>query len=287
LGQPEILEPLLLRESIKAFLLEDIGCGDITSAALFHNDQIGKAEFIAKEPLMAAGLASVAAQVFLTVNPEISWRAPVSDGQQVAAGEVILEIEGPVLDLLKAERVALNLTQRLSGIADLTAEFVAEVADLPVRLVDTRKTTPGLRLLEKYAVRVGGGHNHRFSMSDGILIKDNHIAATGSIRQAVDKIREVAPHTLKIEVEVETIAQVEECLACRVDAVLLDNMACHVMRQAVDMAAGRALMEASGGVNLANVREIAETGVDIISIGALTHSAAAADISMRFCVSAP
>jgi len=273
---------LLLRQSIKSFLLEDIGSGDITSAALFHRDQMARAVFVAKEPLVAAGLADVAAQVFVTVNPQIKWHAPVVDGQQVMADEIILEIEGPVLDLLKAERVALNLAQRLAGIAGLTARFVHQVADLPVRLVDTRKTTPGLRIFEKYAVRAGGGHNHRFSLSDGILIKDNHIAAAGSIEQAVAKIREAAPHTIRIEVEAETIAQVEECLACRVDAILLDNMECRAMRKAVGMAGGRVIIEASGGVNLTNVRDIAETGVDIISIGALTHSATAADISMRF-----
>lgn len=277
-----MLEPLLLRGLIKSFLLEDIGSGDITSAALFQHSQTARAVFVAKESLMAAGLANVAAQVFIAVNPQIKWHAPVADGRQVAAEEIILEIEGPVLDLLKAERVALNLAQRLAGIAGLTASFVHRVADLPVRLVDTRKTTPGLRILEKYAVRVGGGHNHRFSLSDGIIVKDNHIAAVGSIKQAVAKIREAAPHTIRIEVEAETITQVEECLACRVDAVLLDNMDCRTMRKAVGIAGGRMIIEASGGVNLANVRDIAETGVDIISIGALTHSATAADISMRF-----
>jgi nicotinate-nucleotide pyrophosphorylase (carboxylating) len=275
------MEPLLLRESIKSFLFEDIGSGDITSSALFDAGQMAQAVFVAKEHLIAAGLETVAAQVFAVANPQIICRALATDGQRVAPGDILLEIAGPVLDLLKAERVALNLTQRLSGIAGLTAKYIELVADLPVKIVDTRKTTPGLRALEKYAVRVGGGHNHRFSLSDGILIKDNHIEAAGSIKQAVDKMRH-APHTLRIEVEAETISQLEECLACGVDAVLLDNMSCETMREAVKIAAGKIILEASGGVNLHNVREIAATGVDIISIGALTHSATACDISMAF-----
>lgn len=276
------MEQLILRESIKSFLFEDIGSGDITSSALFDAAQSAQAVFVAKEPMLAAGIMKVAMQVFAVVNPQITCRAIAADGQKIVPGDIMLEVEGPAIDLLKAERVALNLTQRLCGIASLTAKFIEQVADLPVKLVDTRKTTPGLRMLEKYAVRVGGGHNHRFSLSDGILIKDNHIEAAGSIEKAVERIRDIAPHTLRIEVEVESLDQLDECLACHVDAVLLDNMTCQTMREAVDKAKGKAIIEASGGVTLDNVRKIAKTGVNIISIGALTHSATASDISMRF-----
>jgi len=185
-----------------------------------------------------------------------------------------------VIDLLKAERLALNLLQRLSGIATLTARFVARVEGYAVRITDTRKTTPGLRVLEKYAVRVGGGHNHRFNLTDGVVIKDNHIAACGSITQAVARVREKVPHTLRIEVETESLQQVAECLDCQVDIIMLDNMAPEVMAEAVRMVDGRCLVEASGGISLDTVTAVAASGVDIISVGALTHSALACDIGM-------
>ena len=194
---------------------------------------------------------------------------------------MLLELEGTIANLLLGERLALNLAQRLCGIATLTNRFVELVRGLPVKIVDTRKTTPGLRVLEKYAVRVGGGHNHRFSLADGILIKDNHIAACGSIARAVAAVRAHAPHTLRIEVETENLDQVEECLACGVDIIMLDNMEPEMMSRAVRLIDGRALVEASGGINLENVRAAAETGVDIISLGCLTHSAPACDISME------
>lgn len=274
---------MLIRKAIEGFLAEDIGNGDITSEAIFSAEQQGTAQFIAKEPFLAAGMRSVAAEVFLAINPSVTFEA-VEDGSKIMPGDIPFKVTGPVLDLLKAERVALNLVQRLCGIATLTSHFVAKLALLPVRIVDTRKTTPGLRLFEKYAVRVGGGHNHRFNLSDGVLIKDNHIAASGSITKAVTKVRHRVPHTIKIEVEAETLTQVEECLSCGVDAILLDNMDCGTMRKAVSLVNGQALMEASGGVNIDNVREIAETGINIISIGALTHSARACDISMRMVI---
>jgi nicotinate-nucleotide pyrophosphorylase (carboxylating) len=197
---------------------------------------------------------------------------------------VLITVEGPVIDLLKAERVALNLLQRLCGIATLTASFVEEVRGYPARITDTRKTTPGLRVLEKYAVQAGGGSNHRFNLTDGVLIKDNHIAACGSITEAVARVRVRVPHTIRIEVETENLQQVNECLDCGVDIIMLDNMDLASMREAVALIAGRALVEASGGVKLANVREIAATGVDIISIGALTHSAPSCDIGMDWFV---
>lgn len=269
-----------VRRSLKHFLMEDLGNGDVTSEAIFSPNQTATATFIAKESFLTAGIASFACEVFKLVNPDITLEA-VADGQKVSPGDIILTATGPVLDLLKAERVALNLSQRLCGIATLTSEFVEQVALLPAKIVDTRKTTPGMRLFEKYAVRVGGGHNHRFNLSDGILIKDNHIAAAGSITKAVNRVRNNAPHTIRIEVEAETVAQVEECLECGVDAILLDNMDCNTMRKAVSVNNGKVLLEASGGMNLENVRKVAETGVNLISVGALTHSATACDISMR------
>ena len=269
-----------LKNIIRQFLAEDIGQGDITSEPIFRPDQAGKAVFIAKDDFIACGLATVAPEVFHCQNENIACDG-ISDGAEVKRGETIFTAEGPVLDLLKAERVALNLVQRLCGIATLTSEYVQKVEGLSATVVDTRKTTPGLRALEKYAVRTGGGHNHRMSLADGILIKDNHIAACGSINAAVKKVRTQAPHTLKVEVETENLLQVEECLACGVDIIMLDNMAPAEMREAVALVRGRALLEASGGVNLDNIREIAETGVNIISVGALTHSAPSCDISMK------
>lgn len=269
---------------LQQFLEEDIGLGDITTDSVFGPDQEGQAVFVAKEDFVVAGLDEIAPLVFTTRNSKIVCAALKKDGERALQGERIFSAQGPVRDLLSAERLALNLVQRMSGIATLTAAFVHTVEGLPVRIIDTRKTTPGLRAMEKYAVRVGGGHNHRFSLADGILLKDNHIAACGSITQAVQTLRDKAPHTLKIEVETENLAQVEECLACGVEIIMLDNMAPALMRQAVTLIAGRALVEASGGVNLANVRAIAETGVDLISVGALTHSARAVDISMRLMV---
>ena len=274
------MDQLFVRASISRFLAEDLGAGDLTSGAIFSLGQMACAEFVAQVPMIAVGMSTVAAQVFTIINPDVRIKA-VADGTIMTPGQTALTVDGPVLDLLKAERVALNLVQRLCGIATLTAKFVNLIRPLPVKIADTRKTTPGLRQFEKYAVRVGGGHNHRFSLSDGVMIKDNHLAAAGSISKAVAMVRASIPHTLKIEVEAETLEQVKECLDCGVEIILLDNMDCATMRQAVMITDGRALLEASGGVNLSNVRQVAETGVNIISIGALTHSAPACDISMR------
>jgi nicotinate-nucleotide pyrophosphorylase (carboxylating) len=269
-----------LDAAIRRFLREDIGFGDITTEPIFSSEQTGEAFFIAKESFLTAGMA-VAARVFLLQNPAVSILRLEADGYRTKKGDLLLKVSGPVRDLLQAERVALNLVQRLCGIATLTANYVERIKPLPVRIVDTRKTTPGLRLLEKYAVRVGGGHNHRFSLADGVLIKDNHIVACGSITEAVRCVRTRAPHTLKIEVETETLAQVEECIGCGVEIIMLDNMELARMREAVTLLDGRALLEASGGITRENVRQVAETGVDLISVGALTHSAPACDISMR------
>jgi len=271
---------LQLIENIKKFLTEDVGSGDLTSEAIFSADQIGKATFIAKDTFVTAGMDLVAGEVFRLCNSAIECIAS-ADGARVTDGDEIFTAHGPVVDLLRAERVALNLVQRLSGIATLTSRFVEKVMLLPVKIVDTRKTTPGLRMLEKYAVRVGGGHNHRFNLADGVLIKDNHIAACGSIQKAVNRMRERVPHTIKIEVETETMEEVEDCLAADVDIIMLDNMEPAMMKEAVRLIKGKAMVEASGGITLDNVRTVAETGVNLISIGALTHSATACDISMK------
>jgi nicotinate-nucleotide pyrophosphorylase (carboxylating) len=271
----------VLKKYIEQFLHEDIGSGDLTSEAVLEADQVGTAEFVAKESFVVCGIESIASLVFKTQNPIIEIIEAGKDASQASPGDLLLKARGPVLDLLKAERVALNLVQRLCGIATLTALFVKKVKPLPVRILDTRKTTPGLRMLEKYAVRVGGGYNHRFNLADGVLIKDNHIQACGSIKNAVVKMREKVPHTMKIEVEASSMEEVRECLNSTVDIIMLDNMTSDQMREAVKLAGGRALLEASGGISLDNVREVAETGVDYISIGALTHSAPACDISMR------
>jgi nicotinate-nucleotide pyrophosphorylase (carboxylating) len=271
----------VLKKIIEKFLCEDIGSGDLTSEATITYGQGGTAEFVAKESFVVCGIESVASLVFKTQNQAIEIIEASSDETLAAPGDQLLTAKGPVLDLLKAERVALNLVQRLCGIATLTSLFVAEVKPLPVRILDTRKTTPGLRILEKYAVRVGGGYNHRFNLADGVLIKDNHIQACGSIKNAVARMREKVPHTMKIEVEASSMEEVRECLNSTVDIIMLDNMPIDQMREAVKLAGGRALLEASGGISLDNVREVAETGVDYISVGALTHSASACDISMR------
>lgn len=275
------MDTLELDRQIHLFLAEDIGQGDITTEPIFTDEREAVARFVSREPLVAAGMASVATRVFQVLNASIIVEFAAADGTSVDADELLLQMRGPVRDLLKGERTALNLVQRLCGIATLTRKYVEQVDGLDVRITDTRKTTPGLRMLEKYAVRVGGGQNHRFNLGDGVLIKDNHIAASGSIAEAVSKVRQTVPHTIRIEVETDTLEQVRECLACGVDIIMLDNMTLAEMREAVKLIDGKALVEASGGVNLETVRDIGETGVDIISVGRLTHSAPACDISME------
>ena len=275
-----IMDKNLLRDQIQTFLAEDIGRGDLTSESIFSGDEKGSALFVAREECIVVGAGTVAAEVFRQVNPEVEVTDCVEDGCRVSAGKEILRVHGPVVDLLKAERVALNLVQRLCGIATLTSRFVEKVAGTKARITDTRKTTPGMRMLEKYAVQAGGGSNHRFNLTDGVLIKDNHIAACGSIASAVERCRARVPHTIRIEVETDTLKQVEECVECGVDIIMLDNMDTDTMTKAVRMIGDKALIEASGGVNLETVAAIAAVGVDIISVGALTHSAASCDIGM-------
>ena len=272
---------LSLDNLIEQALLEDIHTGDITTQALILAGSRASARLIAKEELTLAGLF-VAEKVFKRLNADVEFIPGTAEGALTAKGALIATLRGSAAELLMSERVALNLLQRLSGVATLTSRYVAAVAGTGARIVDTRKTTPGLRELEKYAVRVGGGINHRTGLYDGILIKENHIAATGGIGEAIKRARSYIPHTLKIEIETETLAQVDEALASGADIIMLDNMSLADMRSAVVAIAGRALVEASGGVNLETVRAIAETGVDIISVGALTHSARAMDISMLF-----
>ena len=264
---------------IENALQEDLHTGDITTLAVMPEKRQVRAILKAKEPLVLAGV-DVAARVFFLLDPQIRVLPLCADGAGVNPGEILMEAIGDASQLLQGERVALNLLQRMCGVATLTARYVEAVAGTGARIVDTRKTTPGLRILDKYAVRVGGGINHRTGLYDGVLIKENHITAAGGITAAVSRARAYIPHTLKIEVETETLAEVGEALAAGADIIMLDNMGLDTMREAVAMIGGRALVEASGGVNLDTVRAIAETGVDIISVGALTHSARAMDISM-------
>lgn len=264
---------------LEAALAEDIHTGDITTVAVVPEKRNAKAILKAKEAMVLAGI-EVAARVFQLLDPAIRFTPRFSDGAALQPGDILAELEGEAAFLLQGERVALNLLQRMCGIATLTSRYVEAVKGTRARIVDTRKTTPGLRVLEKYAVRVGGGINHRTGLYDGVLIKENHIAAAGGIAEAVRRARAYIPHTMKIEVETESQAEVGEALAAGADIIMLDNMDPAAMRQAVAAIGGQALVEASGGVNLDTVRVIAETGVDIISVGALTHSARAMDISM-------
>lgn len=271
----------LIERLLRNALEEDIGSGDITTAATVPPGTGARAELVAKEDFVLAGI-EVARQVFALIDPQVAFEGLIADGQTVRRGEVIAWIKGDAASLLQGERVALNLLQRLSGVATLTARFVAAVDGTGATIVDTRKTTPGLRALEKYAVRTGGGGNHRMALYDGVLIKENHVMAAGGITAAVTRARVRAPHTVKIEVEVRDLAEVREALAAGADILLLDNMDIKQLRAAVDLVGGRAITEASGGVNLETVRAIAETGVNLISVGALTHSYRSVDISMLF-----
>ncbi|MEA2485790.1 MAG: hypothetical protein QOD46_901 [Actinomycetota bacterium] len=269
-----------IRRSIDRFIDEDVGRGDITTRSLIPPDATGSAHIETRERAIVAGL-DAAVLCFDAFGEDIRWECRTSDGDEVGAGDVLAQVEGSMRTIITAERTALNLLGRLSGVATLTRKFVDAVSGTAVRLVDTRKTTPGLRLLEKSAVRAGGGFNHRFGLDDGILIKDNHLAAMGGITEAVTRMREQAPHGLLVEVEVQDLHGVDEALAAGAHAILLDNMSPELIREAVGRAGGKALLEASGGINLSNVREYAESGVDLISIGALTHSAPAIDVSLE------
>lgn len=267
-----------LDELIRRALAEDIGPGDITTRLLVEPGQAGEARALAGQRLVVAGLW-VFARVFQLLDPAVRVSPLVEEGQWCEAGQALAELRGPLGPMLSGERTALNFLQRLSGIATLTRRFVERARG--VRILDTRKTTPGMRLLEKYAVRVGGGGNHRMGLFDGVLIKDNHIRACGSVAEALRRARRGAPPGLRIEVEVETLEQLEEALQGGAEVVMLDNMSPEAMAEAIGRARGRALVEISGGVTLERVEELARLGPDFISVGALTHSAPAPDIRLE------
>jgi len=273
------LAPSTLRAFVDLALTEDLGPGDLTTRILFPKAVPAEAVITAKQAGVAAGLP-VARAVFQQVDRRLTFRARLHEGGRIKPGTVLAAIRGDGRSILAGERVALNFLQRLSGIATLTAQFVEATKGFKIAILDTRKTTPGLRLLEKYAVRVGGGRNHRFGLFDAILIKDNHLALHGSLADAVRHAKNRAPRRSRVEVEAATLAEVEAAMRAGAGAILLDNMSLDQLRKAVRLVHGRAFLEASGGVTLANVREVASTGVDAISIGALTHSAPALDLSL-------
>jgi nicotinate-nucleotide pyrophosphorylase (carboxylating) len=272
-----------LEKLIAKALEEDVGHGDVTTSALLSGDEGGKAHAVAKEDMVVAGI-DVFKAVFLSVDSDIGFHTDCHDGTVAKKGAILTEISGAFKNILVAERVALNFFQRLCGIATLTQKYVEAVKGTGAKIVDTRKTTPCLRDLEKYAVRMGGGFNHRLGLDGGVMIKDNHISAAGSITNAVRGVRNNIPLTLKIEVEVKDLKEVEEALGSGADIIMLDNMKTEEMRKAVMLIKGRAIVEASGNVTLQRVRQIAETGVDYISVGALTHSAPTADISLNITI---
>lgn len=270
-----------LEKFLRDALYEDIGTGDITTLSCVPEDEISHGAFRAKQDGIICGLDILSA-VFNILDERVTVTPLVSDGDPVKKGDIIAQIDGPSRSVLSGERVALNLIQHMSGIATAAKKASDAVSGTKAVIVDTRKTTPGLRVLEKYAVKTGGCRNHRFNLSDGVLIKDNHIVAAGGIRQAIDAVRKSAPHTLKIEIEAETLEQVKECLDAGADIIMLDNMGVPEMAEAVRMIDGKALTEASGNMGERDLSEVADTGVDFISIGALTHSVAALDISLKF-----
>ena len=266
---------------IDAALREDMPEGDITSEGIIPPDARSEAIFLAKEDGVLAGLP-VVRRVFEKIDPAVEFSEKMEDGAAFRKFDILASVEGPTLALLKGERTALNFLQRLSGIATATRGFVDAVSGTKAKILDTRKTTPGLRLLEKYAVKTGGGTNHRLSLSDMVLIKDNHLRYVGSVAEAVRRARAVVRPGVRVEVEAADLTQVRDALAAGADVIMLDNMTLEMMREAVSIAAGRVPLEASGNMSLDRVRAVAETGVDFISVGALTHSARAVDISLEF-----
>lgn len=279
------LDPAHIRQAVAAALAEDIGSGDVTTLATVPENARARAAMVAREPLVLCGLAFVT-EAFAQLDPRVACRPCARDGASLPSGAVLAEIDGPARALLTTERVALNFAQRLSGVATATRAFVDAIAGTHAEILDTRKTTPGWRQFEKYAVHCGGGANHRFGLYDLVLIKDNHLAALreaqpNPIAAAVQRARQFAPK-LKVEVEADHLLQVEQALAAGADIILLDNMRLDQLVEAVRIARGRARLEASGGVSLRTVRSIAETGVDFISVGAITHSARAVDIALDF-----
>ncbi len=269
------------RNLIARALEEDLGTGDITTSSVVPANTVVSGKFIAKQQGVVCGLDLVR-EVFRQLDPEVELRPFIADGDQVEKGTTIATLSGRAQAILSGERVALNFLQHLSGISTYTATLVSSLKGTTLKILDTRKTTPGLRVLEKYAVKTGGGNNHRMNLSDGIMIKDNHIKAAGGIRMAVQAARKNAPPTLKIEVETETLQQVEEALIAGADIIMLDNMDFDTMKKAVELVNGNALTEASGNMDQKDLAMVAATGVDMVSVGALTHSVKAMDISLKF-----
>jgi nicotinate-nucleotide pyrophosphorylase (carboxylating) len=270
----------LLNELVDRALAEDLSGGDVTSAAVVAETERAVAKAVAHSALTVCG-GAVFARAFYRVDPGLRVEERIADGERANPGDVLWLVEGSARSILMAERTSLNFAQRLSGVATLTRQFVDAIpAGCKLRIIDTRKTTPGLRALERYAVRSGGGHNHRDALGSAVLIKDNHIVAAGGIRAAIERARQHAPHTSRIEVEVESLSELDEALAAGAEIVLLDNFDSVALKAAVAKAQGRAIIEVSGGISLARVRELAELGVDVASVGALTHSAPAADIGL-------
>ncbi len=274
------MNPIYYESLVREALNEDLGFQDLTTEAIISETHCSVAEITAKATGIIAGM-DIAKCAFKLLDEEVSFQTKIADGAKVSPGQVVAVIEGRTRTLLGGERVALNFLQRLSGIATGTNKAVESVKNFPCHLVDTRKTTPGLRGMEKYAVRTGGGYNHRFGLFDAILIKDNHITAAGGITEAVSLVRAKVGHMVKVEVETETLAQVEEALRTSVDIIMLDNMSADQMKEAVQLINKEVLTEASGGINLDNLVRVAETGVDLISLGWLTHSAQALDLSLN------
>ncbi len=269
-----------LTQLISLALLEDSGFGDLTAESIFPEDLKGKGFIVAKQSMVIAGL-DVASKVFKTLDSDALVEICFHDGDSISKGDIVLNVQGNIINMLKAERVALNFIRHLSGIASLTRDFVKAIKGFNVRLTDTRKTTPGMRSIEKAAVRAGGAFNHRMALYDGILIKDNHITVAGGIENAVKAVRARASHLLKIEVETTDMTEVKEALTAGAEVIMLDNMNTDQMREAVNYINGRAIVEASGNISLENIKETASTGVDIISSGALTHQAKSMDLSMN------
>ena len=278
-----VLDPAMVTREVRRFLDEDIGSGDVSTARSVPTGAKATGRIVAREACVVAGI-KIARAVFVALDARVSVTPVVADGQAVTAGAVLATLEGPAAPILTGERVALNLLQRLSAIATITRRYVDAIAGTGASVSDTRKTTPGLRAFEKYAVQAGGGRNHRIGLFDAILIKDNHIAVAGGVAQALRAAKAAVGHLVKVEIEVDTLAQLDEVLAEGADVVLLDNMGPDLLRQAVAKIAGRMRTEASGGINLDTVQAIAKTGVDMISVGALTHSASVLDLGLDIMI---
>ncbi|MGI6588532.1 MAG: carboxylating nicotinate-nucleotide diphosphorylase [Peptococcia bacterium] len=274
------MNKLALDEILKNALKEDIGFGDLTSKAIFNENHFSRAYLLAKQNFILAGI-DVFTRVFALLDERVKIKKQASDGTKIDEGEQFVTLEGPTRSLLTGERVALNFLQHLSGIATKTNDYVEAVGDFSTIIVDTRKTTPGLRMLEKHAVTIGGGKNHRYGLDSMVLIKDNHIQAAGGIIPAVRRVRNYISPFIKIEVEVAGLEQINEALEAKVDLIMLDNLSLAKVKEAVQIVGGRALLEVSGNVTIEKVADLAATGVDIISSGALTHSVKAVDISMK------